>query len=52
MFWFKLRRDSNVADFDLRFEAVKSAERDTSKEEGMEGTLEIDETHSSEGSDA
>ena len=55
MFWFKLRRDSNVADSDLRIEVVKSEERDKHVQEGtlgMDGTLEIDKTHRSEGSDA
>ena len=52
MFWFKLRRDSNVVDSGLRIEAVKSEERDKHVTLGMDGTLEIDKTHSSEGSDA
>ena len=34
MFWFKLRRDSNVVDSDLRIEAVKSEERDKNVQEG------------------
>ena len=55
MFRFKLRRDNNLVDSDLRVEAVTSEERDKHVQEGtlgMDGTLEIDKTHSSEGSDA
>ena len=47
MFWFNLRRDSNVVDSGLRIEAVKSDERDQHVQEGtlgMDGTLEIDKT--------
>ena len=47
MFCFKLRRDSNDVDSDLRIEAVKSEERDKHVQEGtlgMDGTLEIDKT--------
>ena len=55
MFWFKLCRDNNVVDSDLRIEAFKSEERHKNVHEGtlgMDGTLEIDEAHSSVGSDA
>ena len=53
MFWFKLRRDNIVVVSDLRIEAVKSGERDKHVQEGtlgMDGTLQIDKTQSSEGS--
>ena len=55
MFWYKLRRDSSAFDSDLRIEAVKSEERDKHVQEGtlgMDGTLETNKTHGSEGSDA
>ena len=55
MFWFKLRRASNVVDSNLGIEGVKSEEREKHVQEGTlgtDGTLEIDKTHSSEGSDA